>query len=408
MACAVLAHYAVKEMKRRKLRSVANVLGYVVAVAFLIIIVTLAQAYNAVAAGALNGIGTHFAVYIPASRACPNCEDIEVGPFFKDVYTTTFNSSLVETIGGLSGVEDASPYLTFRLDNLVIGGIEVDDLATETTAVAPDEVVKGRYLRMDDFRAVMLDEVYAGLMNLDVGDNITAFDRDFVVVGIVNPGLHSKPAGIAQMYGLRDVVQSIARYYGDFYNFIVSDVNVVLVEISPEGNVETVSNVKQSVLETLELQAGKKGVTVGYQCDVSARKVVSITEDSAWVISIILLVSATLFSVKSQFGSVAERTKEIGVLKAIGWADTDITKQVFLESLLQGVAGGIIGISLGYLVTFLIPQFGLVSTQNLVLAVSPFLALLGLIVSLSGGILAGLIPAWQASRLQPAEALRRF
>jgi len=52
VTCAVLAHYAVKEMKRRKLRSVANVLGYVVAVAFLIIIVTLAQAYNAVAARA--------------------------------------------------------------------------------------------------------------------------------------------------------------------------------------------------------------------------------------------------------------------------------------------------------------------------------------------------------------------
>ena len=404
----MLAHYAVKEIKRRKLRSMANVLGYVFAVAFLIIIVTVSQAYNTVATGALNGIGTHFAVYIPASKTCPNCEYIEVGPFFKDVYTTTFNSSLVETIGGLPGVEDASPYFTFRLDNLVIGGIEVDDLATETTAVAPNEVVKGRYLRMDDFSGVMLDEVYADLMNLDIGDNITAFDRDFVVVGIVNPGLHSKPAGIAQLYGLIGEVQKIARSYGDFYNFIVSDVSIVLVEISPEGDVETLRIVKQSVLETLELEAGKKGVTVGYQCDVSARKVVSITEDSAWVISIVLLASATLFSVKSQFGSVAERTREIGVLKAIGWADSDITKQVFLESLLQGLAGGIIGISLGYLVMFLLPQFGLMSTQNLVLTVSPFLALLGMIVSLGGGILAGFIPAWQASKLQPAEALRRF
>ena len=406
--CAVLAHYAVKEIKRRKLRSMANVLGYVVAVAFLIIIITLAQAYNTVAAGALNGIGTHFAVYIPASKACPNCEYIEVGPFFRGVYTPTFNSSLVETIGGLPGVEDASPCLTFRLDNLVIGGIEVSDLATETTAVAPDEVVKGRYLEVDDLNGVMLDEVYADVMKLDVGDSITAFDRAFVIVGIVNPGLHSKPAGIAHMYGLIGDVQNIARSYGDFYNFIVSDANVVLVEISAEGDVEYLSNVKQSVLETLEFYAGKKGVTVGYQCDVSARKVVSITEDSAWVTSIILLASATLFSVKSQFGSVAERTKEIGVLKAIGWADSDITKQVFLESLLQGLAGGIIGISLGYLVTFLLPQFGLMSTQNLVLTVSPFLALLGMIVSLGGGILAGLIPAWQASKLQPAEALRRF
>jgi len=307
----VLARYAVKEIKRRKLRSFVNVLGYVIAIAFLIIIVTVAQAYNVVAAVALKGIGTHFVVYIPASKTCPYCTDIEVGPFFKDVYTPTFNSSLVETIGSLHGVEDASPYLTFRLDNLVIGGIEVDDLATETTAVAPDEVVKGRYLRIDDLDGVMLDEVYADMMNLDVGESITAFDRTFVIVGIVNPSLHSKPAGIAHMYGLIDVVQQIACSYGDFYNFAVSDINVVLVEISPEGDVEYLSRVKQSVLETLEIQAGEKGFIAGYQCDVSARKVVSITEDSAWIISIILLASATLFSVKSQFGSVAERTKEL-------------------------------------------------------------------------------------------------
>ena len=72
------------------------------------------------AAGALSGIGTHFAVYIPASKVCPNCEYIEVGPFFRDVYTPTFNSSLVETIRGLPGVEDAAPCLIFRLDNLTI------------------------------------------------------------------------------------------------------------------------------------------------------------------------------------------------------------------------------------------------------------------------------------------------
>jgi putative ABC transport system permease protein len=408
MVCSVFAHYALKEIKRRKLRSLANVLGYVIAVAFLIVTVTLAQGYNAVAVGALNGIGTHFAVYLPSAKACPNCAYREVGPFFKDVYTPTFNSSFVETIGGLLGVRDASPYLSFRLDDLIIGGIEVNDLATETVAVAPDEVVKGRYLRADDLNGVMLDEVYSDLMNLNVGDNISTFDRTFNIVAIVNPGLHSKPAGIAHMYGLIGVVQNMARSYADFYDFQVSDFNVVLVEISPEGDVEYLSIVKQSVLETLEFQAGKKGAIVGYQCDVSARKVASITEDSAWAISIILLASVTLFSLKSQFGSVAERTKEIGVLKAIGWTDSDITKQVFLESLLQGLVGGVIGIGLGYLVTFLIPQMGLVSIQNLVLAVSPLLALLGLIISLSSGILAGIIPAWRAAKLQPAEALRRF
>ena len=404
---AMFAYYAMKEIKRRKLRSLANILGYVIAVAFLIIIITLAQGYNLVATGALRGIGTHFVAYIPASVVCP-CQLEEVGPFFKDVYTPTFNSSLVETIKRLPGVEDAAPYLMFKLDNLTIGGIVVNSFATETNTVAPDEVVKGRYLEADDLNGVMLDEVFADLMKLDVGDKLTAFGSTFMIVGIVNPSLHSKPAGIAQMYAPISVVQEIARSYGDLYGFGVKDINIVLVEVSAKGDAEYLNLVQQTVLDTIESYAGQKGAVVGYQCGTSARKVVSITEDGAWATSIVLLVCVTLFSLKSQFGSVVERTKDIGILKAIGWTDSDITKQIFFESLLQGLVGGIVGIGCGYLITFLIPLFGLISAQNLVLAVSPSIVIVGFIASLSGGIFAGIFPAWRAAKLQPAEALRHF
>ena len=168
------------------------------------------------------------------------------------------------------------------------------------------------------------------------------------------------------------------------------------------------NNVKQTVLETLEFQAGSKGAMGGYKCGVAARKIVSITENGAWVTSIILLASSTFFSLKSQFGSVVERTKEIGILKAMGWTEFDVTRQIYFESLLQGLLWGIIGIIFGYLIVLVIPLFGLLSVQNLVLSVSPLILAVGLITSLSGGILAGILPAWRAAKLQPAEALRHF
>jgi ABC-type antimicrobial peptide transport system permease subunit len=403
----MFAHYALKEIKRRKLRSIASITGYVIAVAFLIIVVTLAQSYNVVAATALNRIGTHFVVYIPASKTCP-CQFGEVGPFFKDTYTPTFNLSIVETVAALPGVADAAPCLMFKLDNLTICGVNFESLATETNAVSSNMLVEGNYSRVYDSGAALVDSVFADVAELGVGDNLTAFDRNFTVVGIVNPSLYSRPAGIANIYAPLNVVQEIAKFYGNLYNFGVKDINVVLVEISPEGDPAYISAVEQSALETMESYAGQAGAIVGYQCGVAARKVVSITNDSAWAISVVLLVCVMLFALKSQFASVVERTKEIGILKAIGWTDFDITKQVFLESLLQGLVGGIIGLGVGYLVTFLIPSLGLVSTQNLVLAVSPVLALLGVVLSISGGILAGIFPAWRAAKLQPAEALRRF
>ena len=403
----MLARYAVREVKRRKLRSVVSIIGYVIGVAFLIITVSFAQSYNLVAEAALNRIGTHFVVYIPASKTCP-CQFGEVGPFFKDTYTPTFNLSIVETIKALPGVADAAPCLMFRVDNLTICGVNFDSLATETNAVSSKMLVEGNYSRVYDADAVLVDSVFADIAKLDVGDNVTAFNRVFTVVGIVNPSLYSRPAGIANMYAPLTVVQEIAEFYGNLYNFGVKDINVVLVEIAPEGNSAYISDVEQSVLETIESYGGQAGSIVGYQCGVAARKVVPITQDSAWAISVVLLAAAMLFALKSQFASVAERTKEIGILKAIGWTDSDVMKQVFLESLLQGLAGGIIGVGVGFLVTFLIPQLSLVSTQALVLTISPFVVLLGICFSISGGALAGIIPAWRAAKLQPAEALRRF
>jgi len=403
----VVAHYAIKDIKRRKLRSIANVMGYVIAVASLIVLVTLAQGYNAVAAVDLNGIGTHFAIYIPSSKVCP-CKYVEVGPFFRDIYTPTFNASVVQTIKNLPGVLDAAPCLSFRLENLIISGVDFTALATQTTVVGPDELVKGAFPSSNDWNYVVLDAPFSTVTKLDIGDTFVAFERNFTVVGIVDPSLHSKPAGLANIYAPLGVVQEIARYYGDIYNFAVSDINLVVVEVSALGDAEFISTVEQSALNVLESYAGRSGAIVGYQCGFVARKVIPITEDGAWITSIVLFISVTLFTIKSQFGSVIERTKEIGILKAIGWANSDITSQVFVESLLQGLMGGIIGIGLGYLVTFIVPQLGVVSTQNLVLSVEPLLLFLGLTISIAGGLLAGLIPAWRAAKLQPAEALRHF
>ena len=403
----MLFRSAVREIKRRKSRSVASIMGYILGVALLIIIVTFAQSYNLVAATALNRIGTHFAVYIPASTICP-CETAEVGPFFKGAYTPTFNSSIVETVKALHGVAEAAPCLVFRFNDLTICGVNFDSLATKTNAVSPDTLLEGNYSKVNEPRAALIDSVYAELADIKVNDSIVAFGRDFTVVGIVNPSLYSKPAGVASIYAPLSVVQEIAKTYGGTYGFAVRDINVVLVEISAQGDAEQIDAVEQVVLETLEDYGGKPGAIVGYQCGSTARKLVPVTEESAWIISVVLLISVVVFALRSQFASVVERTKEIGILKAIGWTDSDVVKQVFLESLLLGCIGGVIGVGLGYSIAHLVPQFGLIPTQNLVLSVSPLLVLLGLSLSIVGGTIAGMVPAWRAAKLQPAEALRRF
>jgi putative ABC transport system permease protein len=109
----------------------------------------------------------------------------------------------------------------------------------------------------------------------------------------------------------------------------------------------------------------------------------------------------------TMFTSVIEKTKEIGIMKAIGARNSDILSIFMLNAAFIGLVGGILGVLLGTLLSTMIPMFmgsmpfarsgTLVTMQSVVIALS---------VSLAAGLIAGFVPAWQASKLDPVEALR--
>lgn len=99
--------------------------------------------------------------------------------------------------------------------------------------------------------------------------------------------------------------------------------------------------------------------------------------------------------------SVTERTKEIGVRRAVGAAANDILRQFLAESVLQCLAGGSVGIAVGFLCAELLRRFTAFPA-----AVQWQVAMLGLVLSSAIGLFFGIYPAQRASRLDPVEALR--
>jgi putative ABC transport system permease protein len=99
--------------------------------------------------------------------------------------------------------------------------------------------------------------------------------------------------------------------------------------------------------------------------------------------------------------SVLERTREIGIRKALGAREGDIWGQFLIEAAFLTLAGGIVGIAAGWGVSYIINRVGLIATL-----VTPDIVVLAVSVSVGIGLFFGFYPAWNASRLNPIEALR--
>jgi putative ABC transport system permease protein len=119
------------------------------------------------------------------------------------------------------------------------------------------------------------------------------------------------------------------------------------------------------------------------------------------LISGISLVVGGIVIMNIMLVSVVERTREIGVRRAIGATQSNIRRQFLMEAVLLSLCGGIIGVLLGATIAKSISALSPLPTL-----VRPTLVFAGLFISVITGVLAGVVPAWRASKLPPVEALR--
>ena len=124
-----------------------------------------------------------------------------------------------------------------------------------------------------------------------------------------------------------------------------------------------------------------------------------------YAVALISLMVGGMSVINTMTMSVAERTREIGIRKAIGARDRDIMGQFVLESAIMGTIGGLVGLGLGLIITTLANAAGAESATELFL-VSPRLAIGSVVFAIVLGVLSGLYPAWHAARLNPVQALR--
>lgn len=250
-------------------------------------------------------------------------------------------------------------------------------------------VSSGRIPRSSERRVVVLGAGCAEALHKAVGDDLDILDASFRVVGIAT---YQSALNRSMIYMPLPDLQDIA--------FRQRQVTMFQVKVAPMLKEEVVEAIKREIAHMGPLVATPTDQMLQRDRNLLVMKAVSRS------VSSIAIVMGALSVLNALLMAVQERTREIGVLLAIGWSRTRTMASIMFEGGVIGVAGCSIGIPLSYGISLL---FGYLPTIGDVLSFrpDPSMALLAIPASMALCVVGSLYPAWRAASMRPADALRR-
>lgn len=268
---------------------------------------------------------------------------------------------------------------------------------TISSNITKKNIIKGDYPKQNE---VLISEnllkeydseIIGKTINLELRLGEKVINKDVVVSGIYTTG--STNNQITSLFMNYDDLKILA----EDNDYKIKPTTVYLVANS-EDNTENIS----AKIEEMGYQGSKQEQLL----DMFTEMLDVITYVLAAIAAISLLVSAIMILVVLYI-SVVERTKEIGVLKAIGARRKDIKTIFVSESFLIGLTSGVIGVVTAELLQFIINKITNKLYSVPVIAISPYYIIFGILVSIIVSMIAGLAPAGKAAKLDPVESLRR-
>jgi putative ABC transport system permease protein len=481
--------YMLSELRRRRGRTVLTALGLAVGVGLVVTVSALSKGLDNAQAEVLKpltGVGTDLSVsrplqlstsgggpfgsLSPQERARLRSENggARVGlqnlgtpgsHFSRDTFASasqlTFASTRMKSIASLTGVKTAAGGLTLaavhlegtvpqqtqqqfgppgggpggprNIDVQAITVSGVDQTHPGLGAMTSGQLARGRYFSRTTKREAILNNGYARRKGIKLGTTITLGGKTYTVIGFAKTPLGGQASDV---YMKLRQLQALSGRTGR--------INTVYVRATSSDQVTAVSAAIKSSFE------GASVTTASDLADRVSGSLVdakNLTGKLGTALEIVGLLGAFLIASLLTLSSVTKRVRELGTLKAIGWRQSLVVRQVTGESLIQGLLGGIAGVALGIGAAALIGAFSPSLNATVAQAATaagpgrgpggfaPFgqgtiqagstavslgapvglgLILLAVALALVGGVLSGAIGGLRATRLRPAEALRHI
>ena len=380
-----------RNLKRRRLRTVFTISGILVGIALMVVLLAMLNGMDTRLNEQVRGLtGADLTVYNSTTQSGggQGSQSFIIQPY------DNINEANAEIVKNISGVDAVSSTLTFNGfaknskndTQLRINGIEPDSYDYVAGGI---NVVNGSSLKQGDDNSIVIGKSVSTALGIGIGDKISIGrnekdTKEFTVVGIYETGM-----GIMDAAGYisLDAAQNLTDKEGQVSN--------IQVKTKDPNEVDEITNIIPQKVH---------GVKVITQKSIIQKMTDMLNTIQIFVSSLglIALLAGSFGVINTMLMSVYERTREIGILKAIGSRNIVIMEMFLVEAVLIGVISSTLGCVLGTIIIYTLP----LTNDIMAPIIGPTIIGIAMVLGIAVSTIAGIYPAWRASKMNIVEAIK--
>jgi putative ABC transport system permease protein len=364
-----------KNLHRRRGRTFLTMFGVAIGVAAIIALGALAEGLESGYLGSLGGTEADLILTDPESY---------------DILLSAIPEETAAEVASMPEVDAASPLLQGVIRTVDTPFLFLFGHPPGSFVLDRFQIVEGRPLFAVDpnnirGKPILLGRQAAESQDKQVGDSLRLNNSIFRVVGIYETGAPFEDNGA--VLGLQDAQQLLG---------MARQISLLYIRLGDPATAPRLIERVGRLYPSLGLSTSE---------DLTQRTTLADNLRAVfWAVALLTLVIGAVGMMNTQLMSVLERTREIGVLRAVGWKKWRVLRMVLVESVVVGFLGGCLGVFIAWFSLLLLSSNA--TTAGTVPRLRPELVIQAFLVVFSLGVLGGLYPAYRASQLRPIEALR--
>jgi len=396
--------FALSTFSQRRLRSWLTILGIFIGIAAVVALISLSAGMQSAITKEFENVGSDRIIVSPGGGS--------LGPMGSELAATKLSIDDVDAIEGVQGTEVVAGVLsktkqvTFeeKSKTTAIFGTPTEPTARKyIETMSFFEIEKGRQLKdSDTYSAIIGNNVAYDYFEKDIktGDHITISNTVFEVVGI------QKSASSPMHNAMVRIPLDTAR---DLFDE-PTEVSSIFVKVQKGFEpTDVAADIEKKLRKEHDVDKGEEDFSVqtAEQLIATFKAILLVVQAVFIGIAAISLVVGGIGIMNTMYTSVLERTREIGIMKAVGAKNSDVLLIFLIESGMIGLVGGIVGVAIGIGISktaeLITVSMGITALQA---SLSPVLIFGALAFSFVIGALSGAAPAFQAAKMKPVDALR--